>query len=397
MGYHALRPVIHTPDSKTQAGMELAHLFPNKPDWLTSGLVQIVVMVFLTLTFHFILRRLLNRLHHKALDSHAYWDDAFVTALQRPLAFLVLFIGLSLVLDTVQQQAERAFFPALDPVRRLGVVFLFAWFLIRLIREGEGAMIAKYEDTGETCDRATMEAVAKLLRLSVTVIATLVILQTLGVSVAGVLAFGGIGGLAIGFAAKDLLANFFGGLMLYLERPFVVGDWIRSPDREIEGDVEQIGWRLTRIRTFDKRPLYVPNAIFTTIAVENPSRMSNRRIYETIGIRYDDANKMEPIVQAVEHMLRTHPEIDTSRILMVNFNAFAPSSLDFFVYTFTKTTRWTHYHKVKQDVLLKILEIIKSHGAQAAFPTSTLHIPEGLSVQPAGSAEECLPPKPAVS
>ena len=164
------------------------------------------------------------------------------------------------------------------------------------------------------------------------------------------------------------------------------------PDREIEGDVEQIGWRLTRIRTFDKRPLYVPNAIFTTIAVENPSRMSNRRIYETIGIRYDDANKMEPIVQAVEHMLRSHPEIDTSRILMVNFNAFAPSSLDFFVYTFTKTTRWTHYHKVKQDVLLKILEIIKSHGAQAAFPTSTLHIPEGLSVQPAGSAEECLPP-----
>ena len=372
--------------------MELSRLFAAQPDWLTSWLVQIVVIVSLTLALHFILRRLLNRLHHKALDSHAYWDDAFVTALQRPLAFLVLFIGLSLVLDTVRQHAELALFPALDPVRLLGVVLLFAWFLVRLIREGEEATIAKYEDTGAVYDRTTMDAVAKLLRLTVTVIATLVILQTLGVSVAGVLAFGGIGGLAIGFAAKDLLANFFGGLMLYLDRPFAVGDWVRSPDREIEGDVEQIGWRLTRIRTFDKRPLYVPNAIFTTIAVENPSRMLNRRIYETIGIRYDDANKMGPIVHAVEQMLRSHPEIDTSRILMVNFNAFAPSSLDFFVYTFTKTTDWAHYHKVKQDVLLKILEIIESHGAQAAFPTSTIHVPEGLSVQPAGNAEELPPP-----
>lgn len=372
--------------------MELSRLFADQPDWLTSWLVQIVVIVSLTLALHFILRRLLNRLHHKALDSHAYWDDAFVKALQRPLAFLVLFIGLSLVLDTVRQHAELALFPALDPVRLLGVVLLFAWFLVRLIREGEEATIAKYEDTGAVYDRTTMDAVAKLLRLTVTVIATLVILQTLGVSVAGVLAFGGIGGLAIGFAAKDLLANFFGGLMLYLDRPFTVGDWVRSPDREIEGDVEQIGWRLTRIRTFDKRPLYVPNAIFTTIAVENPSRMLNRRIYETIGIRYDDANKMGPIVHAVEQMLRSHPEIDTSRILMVNFNAFAPSSLDFFVYTFTKTTDWAHYHKVKQDVLLKILEIIESHGAQAAFPTSTIHVPEGLSVQTAGNAEELPPP-----
>ncbi len=377
--------------------MELSRLFADKPDWLTSWLVQIVVIVSLTLALHFILRRLLNRLHHKALDSHAYWDDAFVTALQRPLAFLVLFIGLSLALDTVRQQAELALFPALGPVRLLGVVLLFAWFLVRLIREGEEATIAKYEDTGAVYDRTTMDAVAKLLRLTVTVIATLVILQTLGVSVAGVLAFGGIGGLAIGFAAKDLLANFFGGLMLYLDRPFAVGDWVRSPDREIEGDVEQIGWRLTRIRTFDKRPLYVPNAIFTTIAVENPSRMLNRRIYETIGIRYDDANKMEPIVHAVERMLRSHPEIDTSRILMVNFNTFAPSSLDFFVYTFTKTTDWADYHKVKQDVLLKILEIIEAHGAQAAFPTSTIHMPEGLSVQPAGNAEELPPPGRAAS
>ena len=190
----------------------------------------------------------------------------------------------------------------------------------------------------------------------------------------GVLAFGGIGGLAVGFAAKDLLANFLGGLTIYLDRPFAVGDWIRSPDRDLEGTVEHIGWRLTRIRTFDKRPLYVPNSTFSTIAVENPSRMHHRRIYETIGIRYEDAGKMAAIVSHVEQMLRGHPEIETQATLMVNFTTFAPSSLDFFIYTFTKTTDWAKYHQVKQDVLLRIIEIVETHNAEIAFPTSTVHL-----------------------
>ncbi len=191
--------------------MELTRLFTEKPDWATAWLVQVFGIVFLTLGLHFILRRFLNRLQHKALDSRAYWDDAFVKALQRPLAFLVLFIGLSLVLDIVRHHFELALFTALGPFRMLGVVLLFAWFLMCLIREGEEAIIVKYEDKGEAYDRATMDAITKLLQMFVIITATLVVLQTLGVSVSGVLALGGIGGLAIGFAAKDLLANFFGG------------------------------------------------------------------------------------------------------------------------------------------------------------------------------------------
>jgi len=212
-----------------------------------------------------------------------------------------------------------------------------------------------------------------------------------------VLAFGGIGGIAVGFAAKDLLANFFCGLMLYLDRPFAVGDWIRSPDREIEGTVERIGWRQTVIRGFDTRPLYIPNSAFANIAVENPSRMRNRRIYETIGIRYDDAAAMGAIVADVDAMLRAHDEIDSDNFLMVNFNAFAPSSLDFFVYCYTRTKAWAEYHRVKQDVLLRIVEIIDRHGAEIAFPTSTVHVPGGLSMTDsaaggsAGRVEKQLP------
>ncbi|HAH80902.1 MAG TPA: mechanosensitive ion channel protein MscS, partial [Gammaproteobacteria bacterium] len=129
----------------------------------------------------------------------------------------------------------------------------------------------------KSLDQTTASAVGKLLRATVAITGTLLVLQAFGVSVSGVLAFGGIGGIAIGFAARDLLANFFGALMIFLDRPFSVGDWVRSPDRDIEGTVEDIGWRLTRIRTFDKRPLYLPNSIFSSLAVENPSRMNSRR------------------------------------------------------------------------------------------------------------------------
>ncbi|MEX2506104.1 MAG: mechanosensitive ion channel family protein, partial [Pseudohongiellaceae bacterium] len=200
----------------------------------------------------------------------------------------------------------------------------------------------------------------------------LVALPTMGLDITALLAAGGVGGIAIGFAAKDLLANFFGGLMIYLDRPFAIGDWIRSPDRNIEGTVENIGWRLTLVRTFDKRPLYVPNSVFTNIALENPSRMLNRRINENIGIRYRDADKMGVIVKDVREMLQNHKDIDTRQTLMVNFNKYAASSLEFFIYTFTKTTVWTEYHKIKEDVMLKIVEIVHKHDADFAFPTTTV-------------------------
>ena len=199
-------------------------------------------------------------------------------------------------------------------------------------------------------------------------------MQTLGLSISGVLTFGGIGGIAVGFAAKDLLANFFGGLVIYLDRPFKVGDWIRSPDRDIEGTVIRIGWRLTEIRTFSQRPLYIPNSMFSTISLENPSRMLNRRIFETIGVRYSDLSKMQAIVADVHALLSKHEDIDQAKTLIVNFDAFNASSVDFFIYTFTKTVNWVEYHGVKQKILLEIADIIAGYGAEIAFPTSTIHL-----------------------
>ena len=345
---------------------------------LESWVVQIFVVVLATAVIAFGARRFTARLHTTFSRTPSVWDESFVDAIGPPLRAIVWIAGIAFAIEIIQNEAGAAIFEAVDPIRDVGIIATVTWFAVRFIRIAESNFLADKQAKGETYDRATFDAVAKLLRLSVLITAFLVALQTLGFSIAGVLAFGGIGGIAVGFAAKDLLANFFGGLMIYLDRPFAVGDWIRSPDREIEGTVEQIGWRQTVIRGFDTRPLYIPNSAFANIAVQNPSRMRNRLIHETIGIRYDDAAVIGAIVAEVDAMLRAHEDIDADNFLMVNFNAFAPSSLDFFIYCYTRTRAWAEYHRVKQDVLLGIIEIIDRHGAEIAYPTSTVHVPGGL-------------------
>ena len=339
-------------------------------------IVQVFVVVFGVLLLNLIVRMLMNRLHRKLRANKTPWDDAVVDALRRPLGLLIWIVGIAFAADIVRSETGAPIFDAIGPIREVGVVTTLAWFLLRLTRNMPRNVIAQNRQREEPIDKTTVDAIGKLVSASIMITAALVMLQTLGFSISGVLAFGGIGGIAIGFAAKDLLANFFGGLMIYLDRPFSVGDWVRSDDREIEGTVEHIGWRLTRIRTFDKRPIYIPNGIFSTIAVVNPSRMTRRRIFETIGIRYDDVDRLPAILADIRQMLLDHPEIDTKQTLMVNFNSFGPSSLDFFIYTFTHTTVWTRFHEIKQDVLLKISDIITAHGAEIAYPTSTVHAPE---------------------
>ncbi|HDP90167.1 MAG TPA: mechanosensitive ion channel family protein [Thioalkalivibrio sp.] len=350
--------------------------------WIT----QVFVVVLAVVVFNFVSAWVLARLQRKAERSEPVWDEAMIRAVKLPLNLLIWVVGIAFAAEIVHAATEAPLFEAVGPIRDALVIVLITWFLVRLVGETEASVIERRTRLGKEIDHTTVKAIAKLLRLSVVITGALVGLQTLGFSVSGVLAFGGIGGIAVGFAARDLLANFFGGLMVYLDRPFAVGDWIRSPDKDIEGTVEDIGWRLTRIRRFDKRPLYVPNAIFTSIAVENPSRMTHRRIYETIGIRYADIGAMDAIVRDVKAMLATHPEIDADQTLIVNFNAFNASSVDFFVYTFTRTTQWVKYHEVKHDVLLRIADIIAGHGAEIAFPTRTLHMPDGLKLAEAPQA-----------
>lgn len=354
---------------------QIVNFFTSSDQWV----MQVFIVVVVVLICDLIQRKIIaSFIKHAEEKTKNIWDDALLNAARRPISFILWVVGLNIISRLLKNSEDGQLIEIIGIVSHVGVIFAVTWFITEFIRYAQYKLIAeelaKGPDDESRIDRVTIEALCKLFRLAVILTAGIVVLETLGFSISGVLAFGGIGGIAIGFAAKDLLSNFFGGLMIYLDRPFAVGDWIRSDDREIEGTVEYIGWRQTRIRTFAKRPIYVPNAVFSTIVVENPSRMSHRRIKEIIGVRYDDIAKVHSIVAQVKTMLQEHPEIDTSQTLIVNFDTYAASSVEFFIYTFTKTINWIKYHEVKQDVLLKIAEIVEAHDAEFAFPTSTLHL-----------------------
>lgn len=347
-------------------------------------------IVFFALVLDLVQRFITRRLAKKTRATENPWDDALFDAVRKPASLFIWMMGISFAAEIVSRHTEAVIFDYVDEVRAAAVVVVLTWFLLRFINKVEHNFVEKRMKENLQFDQTAVDAIGKLLRATTVITATLVMMQTFGFSIGGILAFGGVGGIAVGFAAKDMLANFFGGMTIYLDKPFKVGDWIRSSEKEIEGTVERIGWRSTRIRTFDQRPLYVPNSVFTNIVVENPSRMFARRIFETIGVRYDDFGKLETIVDEVREMMTSHEDIAQERTLMVNFDAFADSSLNFFVYAFTRTRVWAEYHAVKQDVLLKIGRIIEKHGAEIAFPTRTLHMPERLLVERAdeGSTNE---------
>lgn len=310
-----------------------------------------------------------GRLEALTQRTNLVWDDLLIKAVKSPISVLIWLWPATVSIGLVLSSHTETDTSWLNKIDLLLVISTFIWIFLRLIQNVEEHVLAQKKR-----DETTVQAIAKVARLFFISIGILTVMQALGLSLSGLLTFGGVGGLIVGLAAKDLLSNFFGGMMIYFDRPFKVGDWIRSPDRAIEGTVERIGWRMTIIRTFDKRPLYVPNSVFSNIVVENPSRMLNRRIYETIGLRYDDGDKVSQIVDEVKTMLENHKDIDTKQTLMVNFDKFGPSSLNFFIYTFTKTVNWARYHEVKQDVLLQVMDIIKKNDADIAYPTQTLKL-----------------------
>ena len=291
--------------------------------------VTVFLIVLVALLIDFIQRRLMRRLEALVSSTAILWDDAVFKAARRPLSLLIWLIGITLAAQAIPvggAEGGDGHLLATDLViniRQIGVLFSIAWFLVSFVKNTEENIIENARRGEREIDQTTVHALGRVLRITIVVTVVLIALDTLGFSISGLMAAGGIGGLAVGLAAKDMLANFFGGVTVFIDRPFSVGDWILLKEKNIEGVVENIGWRQTTIRKFDKRPVYVPNAVFTTASVENPSRMTNRRINETIGLRYKDIARMEDITAAVREMLVKHPEIDEQQTLMVHLNTFS--------------------------------------------------------------------------
>jgi MscS family membrane protein len=337
--------------------------------------LNVVLTLMCTTVAHLISSRSMRKLATKAEQKHLLYPEALLRALYKPTAFLIWLVGISIALAIIFSSKSYAIlFAYLLPIKKAGIIFAITWATIRFIRKVETLTIQNAPKRNKDLDETMVHALALLLIITVVAISGMGIMQIFGLPISGLLAFGGIGGAGIAFASKDLLANFFGGLVVYMDKPFKVGHWIRSPDKNIEGTVEHIGWRVTRIRTFDKRPLYVPNSFFLNISVENASRMLNRRIKTIIGVRYEDASKIEKLTKQMKQMLTDHPDIDKKQPFMVSLFEFGASSLDIQLDACTKATKRIDYQIVRQDILMKVLAIIEDNHAECAYPTQTLFL-----------------------
>lgn len=342
------------------------------PGWVVKAFAITLAALLLELLYRIFVGRI-ARLSEK---SGHLWDDAVVYAGRRPVSLLIWWQGLIMAARVFAPHTQVVVFDTalLGVAQQLGLVIAATWFFFRLTAGFEKAFINARRERDEHVDLTTVTVLGRIVRIAFVLTGVLTALSILDIPISGFLAAGGVGGIAVGMAARDLLANFFGGLTVFMDRPFSVGDWVRSPDREIEGVVEQINWRITKIRKFDQRPMYVPNATFTTVTLENPSRMTHRRIAEHIGVRYDDFGVLRQVVEDIRAYIMNHETLDTTQTTMIHFDRFGASSLDIMLYCFTKTVVWTEYHEVREDVLMGVGEIIESHDAEVAFPTRTLKV-----------------------
>lgn len=310
------------------------------------------------------------------------WVSTFLqsfTAISTPLI-----VGYG-VLYALQLAAQRYQFPItheqIAQIKDLFLVFIAAWFSFSWKNRHEALLLQNIkEGKGAPRDPSLITGVGKLLTLLIIAAAALLALGILKINYTALLAFGGLGGLAISWAAKDVIANFFGGLMIHINRPFSIGDWIKSTNKNFEGIVEQIGWYMTRIRNLDRRPTYIPNALITDAIIENPGRMHHRRILITVGLRYQDYPLVQPIIDDIKEMLQQHPDISKSLAPMVHLVAFNQSSIDIEVFCFTRKTKTQEFRDLQQEILFKIGDIVNNRGAELAFPTQTIQLINSLKI-----------------
>jgi MscS family membrane protein len=370
----AARPA---PETETANGV-----FAEGMQWL-SGLMRMevgdnstrqILASFLVLLVSFVLRKAVLVFVFSALrkiTTRTRWryDDKFVASMESPVSAFVLVIGIFLALTTLTLPALVDLF-VLRAFQAATMTVLF-WALLRFVDLLADVMA----DAARERDMAVYHFIPllkKAVRVFLVMIAAVLVIQNLGYSVGSLLTGLGIGGLAVALAAQESLGNFFGSVSIAADRPFKVGDWIQVGDK-IDGDVEEVGLRSTKVRTWAKSQLSIPNKVLANEIIENWSRMPKRRVKQVVGVTYEtSAEDMDGLVQDIRRLLREDEGVHQEFIL-VNFTDFGASSLDVLVYYFTTSTKWLEHMDVRQRINLKIMRAVKARGLSIAFPTRTLY------------------------
>jgi MscS family membrane protein len=274
--------------------------------------------------------------------------------------------------------------------RITGVVMTigFFWFALRITGITMQRLRAHAISAGRTGTSTLMVLGERLLKAVVVGIAILAILATVGFDLTTVLAGLGIGGLAIAFAAQKTLENLFGGISVLADEVIRVGDFCRFGDKV--GTVEDISLRSTRVRTLDRSELSIPNGSLATMNVENFTRRDKILFNPTLSIRYEtSADQLRYLLTEVRRMLYEHPKIESDSA-RIRFASFDNSALSLEIFSYVLTADFTEFTAIREDLLLRIMEIVKRSGSDFAFPSRTVYLSHdpGLNKEKSGAAEQ---------
>ena len=328
---------------------------------------------FISLFFFLMLRKLFAKLVITVLQpltkqTKTFYDDRILSALKGPIAFVFVIIGVRLFFSLLFLETE--FIGLLIDAM---IVYNVFWALFSLIHALRGAVYHFTERFNPELSHEMGNFLLTIIRGIILAVGLGSILQVWGINVAGLVAGLGIGGLAFALAAKDTAANLFGSIALLLDKSIRIGEWIKIDG--VEGVVEDIGMRTTKIRSFKKSLITLPNQMLANSPIENFSRRGIRRIKMNIGLTYDaSSQQIEKVIMDIKTMLRNHKGIAQNETMMVNFTSFDDSSLGILIYTFSKTSNWEKYLAIKEEVNLNIMKIVEDNNVAFAFPSQSLYI-----------------------
>lgn len=339
--------------------------FIDWPWWLPLLVLVGSAAVFNFFTYFF------YKITYKKFDREGKnWQALLVKTLHYPMRMFVWFCAFSMIVSLYAHHIfDFGVITTLLNFIRVGLVIALAWGLYIFIMKSQEIYLRK-----RGADKTTVSMLSKLSIILIVLLTLLMVLPIFGIEIAGILALGGFSGIIVGFAARDTISNLLGGFILAIDKPFLIGDWVYTVDGKVEGVVEAIGWRLTVIRNFAKQLIYMPNAEVISTTFVNGSRMSNRRIQETVTVRYEDDQKVPEIVERLNDYIKNHEDLDQNQLNFAALVKFGPSSLDILFRAYTKTVSKAEYHVVLQRVLLDALEIVRTCGGDLAFPTTTVDL-----------------------
>lgn len=329
--------------------------------------LAILIAILIRTPFSRVVVHSAAKLAHK---TESKIDDAIVAGIATPLKMVPLILGVYVAAQIIDIQGQPSVI--LNRIVQSVITLAVFWSLARAVNAFETVL----KERTDTLSRVIADWLIKVLQIILIVLGLGAVAQLWGIAVAPILAGLGVFGIAVGLGAQDLFKNLISGILILSEKRFLPGEWIKV-DGVVEGTVEEINFRSTLVRQFDKAPVYIPNGLLSDSAVTNFSRMTHRRIKWIVGVEYrTTVDQLRFIRDKIEKTLLTDERFsrppETS--LFVRINSFSPSSIDFLIYCFTKTTNWGEWLEIKEEFAVTIKDIVEEAGTSFAFPSQTVYL-----------------------